>query len=310
MDEHTHIGWVNMVNGAHSTVHLESSHEYKPEDRGGFLYFYRARIESSPSPGFAYYFGSTKNGTLAWKKLESTSSELVNDKLTGSISKGSLDRIIAYMGVHYPTSINHKVPLPPNAATAQNSLGLQDWLNDPGVQSLANRFINPHLPAISQVPVDMRGTANSFLNIQGVGVKKELQQRTIATQQPKQRYPTVSVKGLKGNDVSFGHEEEDESARLLREWTKSGSNSASKALQRSMEDSLENTQKELDAEARKRRGGCSPSSTWTSTGRRVRLPDGTERVLFGDPARPGDLRVRKMVRKRSRLVATYVTAVA
>ena len=51
--------------------------------------------------------------------------------------------------------------------------------------------------------------------------------------------------------------------------------------------------------------GGSPS-TWTSTGRRVRLPDGTERVLFASPAMPGDLRVRKMVRKKGRLVATYV----
>ena len=49
------------------------------------------------------------------------------------------------------------------------------------------------------------------------------------------------------------------------------------------------------------------TATWTSTGRKGTTKDGSMRVLFGHPAKPGELRVRTMRKGRDgKVKAVYV----
>ena len=52
------------------------------------------------------------------------------------------------------------------------------------------------------------------------------------------------------------------------------------------------------------------AGSWRSTGRKMTLRDGSVRVLYSHPGKPGDLRVKKMVasRRNGARVATYVRA--
>jgi hypothetical protein len=58
------------------------------------------------------------------------------------------------------------------------------------------------------------------------------------------------------------------------------------------------------------RGGSTiggAGGSWTSTGRKVTLKDGSKRSLYKNPSKPGDLRIRRMAKHRNgRTVATYV----
>jgi hypothetical protein len=47
-------------------------------------------------------------------------------------------------------------------------------------------------------------------------------------------------------------------------------------------------------------------SAWHQTRRTVMCRDGTRRTLFSNPARPGELRVRRMVKRNGHVRATYV----
>jgi hypothetical protein len=83
-------------------------------------------------------------------------------------------------------------------------------------------------------------------------------------------------------------------------WWDAGSSSVSRASS------------DFGDESHQRQDGGGYGATWRPTQRTVRVKDGSTRTLFANPARPGDLRVRKMVQRKSRsgavrTVATYVS---
>jgi hypothetical protein len=53
-------------------------------------------------------------------------------------------------------------------------------------------------------------------------------------------------------------------------------------------------------------GGAQAQARWCATKKKVKCHDGVTRALYRHPAKPGDLRVRKMVTRGGRTVATYV----
>jgi hypothetical protein len=78
---------------------------------------------------------------------------------------------------------------------------------------------------------------------------------------------------------------------------------------RSWEDFHTLTQNDTGAGADKFRGGrvcVGRKNAWQATKRTVRRKDGSARTLYSNPTKPGDLRIRKMVQRNGRTVATYV----
>ena len=62
----------------------------------------------------------------------------------------------------------------------------------------------------------------------------------------------------------------------------------------------------VDRAIRTSGGSQKNAAAWVSTGRKVTLKDGRERSLFSCKSKPGEMRVRRMVKRSKRTVAVYV----